>query len=146
MDSTGFVVESEITVSSDAAPALRPRRFEPLPPCPPREEPLILDIAHLRTFSGGNIAFEREIYGLFFGELPNTVAALETAKTARDWHMAAHTLKGSALGVGAFQLARCARLAEQLLTPSHPSRPSALLAIRAAVDDVRLEARRLEMI
>jgi len=50
---------------------------------------------------------------LFAGELPRTVAALRSAKSERDWKMAAHTLKGSAHAVGAWDVADSAVTAEQ---------------------------------
>lgn len=123
------------TVGSAPAPARSQQ--------PPRAA--ILDISHLRTFTGGNLEFEREVFGLFLGELPKTLTALTSATTAREWHMAAHTLKGSALGVGAFALAASARAAEQLASPDHPASPAALAAIRGAITEVSAEARRLQL-
>ena len=106
----------------------------------------VLDLEHLRTFTGGSVAFEREVVGLFAGELPRTFAALERATTPRDWHMAAHTLKGSALGIGAFKLAAAARVAESLVTQEHRDRDAAVATLRTAIADVLAEAQRLHLI
>jgi HPt (histidine-containing phosphotransfer) domain-containing protein len=106
----------------------------------------ILDVAHLRVYTAGDVAFEREIIGLFAGELPKTMASLEAADTPRAWHMAAHTLKGSALGVGAFALADAARAAESLKCRAHPSAAAAIEKLHRAIADVIVEAQRLRLL
>jgi HPt (histidine-containing phosphotransfer) domain-containing protein len=73
-----------------------------------------LDLAHLRRFTMGDPKLELEILGLFADQLPITIDALKSASSEKDWRMAAHTLKGSARAVGAWQLASIAETAEQL--------------------------------
>jgi HPt (histidine-containing phosphotransfer) domain-containing protein len=73
----------------------------------------LIDREHLRRYTLGDPALEREILGLFIAQLPLTLEALKFAATDRDWHMAAHTLKGSARAVGASELARLALDAEK---------------------------------
>jgi HPt (histidine-containing phosphotransfer) domain-containing protein len=65
------------------------------------------------------------------------------AKSPREWHMAAHTLKGSALGIGAATLAQRARDAEALQTPLHVGRCAIIAAVTAAITDVTCEIERL---
>lgn len=108
----------------------------------------VFNLAHLRTYTLGNAEFEHEILNLFLEQLPVTLAALEAAQSAKDWHMAAHTLKGSALAVGASQLAAASGAAEQLafahgLANTVDPLRSTLVAIRSAIDDVRTEIGRL---
>jgi HPt (histidine-containing phosphotransfer) domain-containing protein len=73
-----------------------------------------LDIFHLRRFTLGDRRLELEILNLFIEQTPRTIAALEGARSDRDWANAAHTLKGSARAVGAWRLAKIAEGAERL--------------------------------
>jgi HPt (histidine-containing phosphotransfer) domain-containing protein len=73
-----------------------------------------LDLAHLRRFTMGDPKLELEILGLFADQLPITIDALKSASSEKEWTMAAHTLKGSARAVGAWQLASIAETAERL--------------------------------
>lgn len=108
--------------------------------------PQILDLSHLRRFTMGSVAFEREVVGLFIAELPKTLAGLERAQTAAEWHMAAHTLKGSALGIGACRLAQAAREAERMKYLSPAERTETMSQIKAAILDVVGEAARLRLV
>jgi len=73
-----------------------------------------VDLGHLRRFTMGDIALEKEILSLFADQLPVTIAALKTAPSVKEWSIAAHTLKGSARAVGAWSLANVAEAAEKL--------------------------------
>lgn len=73
-----------------------------------------IDLAHLRRYTLGDVAIEREILDLFFAQMPETIAALRTAQTCRDARRAAHTLKGSARAIGAWAIAKLAEDAEAL--------------------------------
>jgi HPt (histidine-containing phosphotransfer) domain-containing protein len=79
-----------------------------------RGEALPLDLTHLRRFTMGDEQLEQEILGLFFNQLPVTIADLKNAQSEKEWGMAAHTLKGSARAVGAWSLASMAENAECL--------------------------------
>jgi HPt (histidine-containing phosphotransfer) domain-containing protein len=92
----------------------------------------VLDLVFLRRYTAGSPDFEAEILGLFLGDLPLRLSDLEAARTARDWHMAAHTIKGSAAAIGAAALADVARRAEQLVDPLHPGRALMLAELECA--------------
>lgn len=77
----------------------------------PDEDPI--DRAHLARFSLGSLTLEREILGLFLAQLPLSIEQLRFAATDREWQIAAHTIKGSARAVGAWQVAGLALEAEQ---------------------------------
>ena len=72
-----------------------------------------IDHVHLARYTMGNKALELEVLQLFAGQAPETLASLEAAGDAKAWHIAAHTLKGSARAVGAFALATAAEAAEK---------------------------------
>jgi HPt (histidine-containing phosphotransfer) domain-containing protein len=77
-------------------------------PCP------VLDLDHLRRFTGGNRALEREVLALFAEQAPRTLRDMQLAATEKAWRDAAHTLKGSAYAVGANVVASTAAEAEAL--------------------------------
>jgi HPt (histidine-containing phosphotransfer) domain-containing protein len=74
-----------------------------------------IDHAHLRRYTMGDLQLENEVLALFASELPRTLASLQTAATAKDWKIAAHTLKGSARTVGAWRVAAAAVDAERAI-------------------------------
>jgi HPt (histidine-containing phosphotransfer) domain-containing protein len=106
----------------------------------------VLDLGHLRVYTLGPGDFEREIVGLFLTELSKSLSALDRAATPDAWHMAAHSLKGSALGVGAWRLAGAAREAEVARHSTTERRQSALARISKAAADVRVEIARLRLL
>ena len=102
------------------------------------EEPV--DRAYLARFTLGNMALEREILELFAGQLPAYVEQLRTAAGDKEWKLAAHTIKGSALVVGARRLAELAQIAERLDADAHSTisdrvRREASDAVAAASDE-----------
>jgi HPt (histidine-containing phosphotransfer) domain-containing protein len=59
---------------------------------------------------------EREIVDLFLAQLPEILGKLIACKVAEDWKFQTHTLKGSAMAVGAFKIGGLARALER---PEH---------------------------
>lgn len=72
-----------------------------------------IDRTHLARYTLGSPTLEREILGLFLAQLPLSIEQLRFAATDREWQIAAHTIKGSARAVGAWEIAELARDAEQ---------------------------------
>lgn len=73
-----------------------------------------VDRAHLARYTMGDADLEREILELFASQTWKTIAELRQAPSDETWHVAAHTLKGSARAVGAWELAAEAERAERL--------------------------------
>ena len=97
---------------------------------------LPIDRAHLARYTFGNVALEIEVLGLFAGQAPQTLADLKTAATPKAWRDAAHTLKGSARAVGAWQVAEQAERAEALKAdPDVAARRVVLAELEAALDE-----------
>ncbi len=107
--------------------------------------PVILDFAHLRTYTLGAVDLEREILALFLAELPKSFALLTAASDAKSWHMAAHTLRGSALAVGAGHLAAASTSAEVAAFDVVKQRTAAIAGVKAAIDQVTAEITRLNL-
>lgn len=77
--------------------------------------PSILDVLHLESFTAGDQALEKELYGIFHGQ---SLLSLEKLRQACDcgddeaWRLFAHRFKGSAANIGAKALAEICRQAE----------------------------------
>ena len=96
-----------------------------------------IDRAHLARYTLGSPTLEREILGLFLAQLPLSIEQLRFAATDREWQIAAHTIKGSARAVGAWQIAALARDAEQSSGISDEAeRDRTLAALEAACEVV----------
>ena len=109
--------------------------FTALAPSGPAAAAAPIDHAHLARYTLGNLALEIEVLQLFSGQAPSTLQALEAAGDAKAWHMAAHTLKGSARAVGAGSVARAAEAAE-VAGFADPDRRQTIARIKVALDDV----------
>lgn len=95
-----------------------------------------IDHVHLGRYTLGNRALEIEVLQLFAGQAPSTLADLAAAHDAKAWHIAAHTLKGSARAVGAWALATAAEEAERSGHDA-PHRGDMLARLQAILDDAR---------
>ena len=109
------------------------------PPLAPTEE--ALDLAHLARMTLGDDGLEREVLGLFAqqaGLLLTRMIEGEPAIAAT----AAHTLKGSARGIGAWRVARAAEAVE---FADGAAQARAVGALKSALDEARAAiARRLQ--
>jgi len=99
-----------------------------------------IDRNYLARFTLGNTALEREVLELFARQLLVYVEQLQAADTQKDWKLAAHTIKGSALAVGAQRVANLAHRAECLDLDAGPEdrerlRRQAADAVAAASDE-----------
>jgi HPt (histidine-containing phosphotransfer) domain-containing protein len=82
----------------------------PSPPLVPDEA--FIDTAHLKRMTMGDDALEREVLTLFVRQSADLVARMATFPA--DMAAIAHTLKGSARGIGAFSAAASAERLEQV--------------------------------
>ena len=96
-----------------------------------------IDHAHLARYTLGNTALEHEVLGLFREQATPLLAELAGAQTPSDWKHYAHTLKGSARAVGAWQVGYAAEAAERLSWNVDPgTRLAAIAALRIEIDSV----------
>ncbi len=103
----------------------------------------VIDLSHLARQTLGDGALEAELLALFDNQAARIIAQLiepeaGDAKTRSDL---THTLKGSALAIGAGEVARCAQ-AYEAACATGPSRP-ALDDLIAAVAQARAAIARL---
>jgi HPt (histidine-containing phosphotransfer) domain-containing protein len=94
----------------------------PSPPLAPDDGPL--DFEHLKRMTLGDAGLEQEVLAMFAAQSAKLIGAL--AALPEDAGALAHTLKGSARAIGAFDVADAAARLETALAGS--ADPSDLLA------------------
>ena len=72
-----------------------------------------VNFTHLETYAAGDQGVVDEVLAIFREQAAMWMRLLDPAAEGEAWRDAAHTLKGSALGVGAFALADECEAAEQ---------------------------------
>ena len=98
------------------SPLAKPADWVVSPPLAP-DGPAI-DVDHLARMTLGERELEREVLGLFAQQANDLLVRLE--KLPREGAALAHTLKGSARGIGAFLVAEAADNLEQRLRQGLP--------------------------
>lgn len=100
-----------------------------------RRESVLVDLVHLSKYTLGDRSLECELLGLFRCQCGVYLERLETAASLSEWQEAAHGLKGSARGIGAWAVGDLAETAEQLSELDGASREEALMKVRGAIDE-----------
>jgi HPt (histidine-containing phosphotransfer) domain-containing protein len=98
--------------------------------------PNAIDLEHLARYTGGEKGLNGEILRLFEGQITSMVAELNAILATRDskrWREIAHTIKGAARGVGAFDMGEAAAKAE-------PVNPADSTEAQAAIQTLEREA------
>lgn len=93
-----------------------------------------VDFAHLERYAGGDQALVDEVLELFREQAAVWMRLLVPNAPGGAWKDAAHSLKGSALGVGAFDLAKACEAAEAARDADLAGRDAALNQVRDALD------------
>ena len=89
-----------------------------------------VDLAHLSRYTGGDATLNAEVLRLFSGQSGELVGKLKDqleAGDAKSWRETAHSLKGAARGIGAFELADFAAAVEPIDPKSDKPRAHAAL-------------------
>jgi HPt (histidine-containing phosphotransfer) domain-containing protein len=95
-------MESDMAGRTEATPSEAGRK--------PASRPV--DLVHLSRYTLGDRALEREVLELFRAQASIYLERLEAAQSAQEWREAAHSLKGSAVAIGAWRTAAAAERAE----------------------------------
>jgi HPt (histidine-containing phosphotransfer) domain-containing protein len=95
-----------------------------------------IDLEHLARYTGGEKSLNAEILRLFDSQVAGMVGELNALLASRDgrrWREIAHTIKGAARGVGAFDMGEAAAKAE-------PINPADSAQAEAAIQKLEREA------
>lgn len=93
-----------------------------------------VDFAHLERFAAGDQRVVDEVLDIFREQAGLWLRLLDPTAEHAAWRDAAHTLKGSALGLGAHDLARACAAAEQAAGADLAERTLRLDRVRDALD------------
>ncbi|MDR3512303.1 MAG: Hpt domain-containing protein [Caulobacteraceae bacterium] len=93
-----------------------------------------VDFKHLESFAGGDQQVVDEVLAIFREQAAMWLRLLDPAAEDGAWRDAAHTLKGSALGLGAHDLAEACAAAERAATANLAERTIRLDRVRDALD------------
>jgi len=93
-----------------------------------------VDFNHLESYVAGDRALVREVLALFSDQARTVLPTLDPKASGEAWRDAAHSLKGSALGVGAFQVAGACEAAEAAFEAPLGVKAARLLDVRDALD------------
>jgi len=106
--------------------------------------PVVFDRSHLAQYTMDSPDLEREIVGLFIAQLPAILDRLQNVSSRDDWRIATHTLKGSALAIGACKIGDLARKLEPVNNPEQEAKRRKLLSgLVRAVNEFDEMARQL---
>ena len=102
------------------------------------EDPALLDTAFLGKYTLGDRMLEREVLQMFIDQTDLYLTRLQSPQSTKDWREAAHSLKGSARGIGAFRVGMRAAQLEQIAEPLLESSRCAILALlREDLDETK---------
>lgn len=73
-----------------------------------------IDIEHLKTMTGGDVDLADEVLDIFRNQSATWGRMLDADLPQEQWADAAHTLKGSALSIGAIEFGEACSVVEQL--------------------------------
>lgn len=97
-----------------------------------------IDLVHLARQTGGDHALERELLALFAQQCVRHLRTIHAGSDARTRIDAAHTLKGAARAIGAWQVAEAADAIERQLAAADAGRTEdAMDALTLAAAEAR---------
>ena len=99
-----------------------------------------IDLDHLARYTGGEKELNGEILRLFDGQISSMVAELNTLlqdPNSKRWREIAHTIKGAARGVGAFEMGEAAAKAEPVDPANQPEAKAAVAKLESEAETVR---------
>ncbi len=101
----------------------------------------VLDEEHLRMFTAGDVALEAELFAMFLDNGGRYLAEIEESEDSEARRIAAHSLKGSARGLGFKQVEILAAELERAAANGLPYDADKLAETRSALEAAALAIR-----
>jgi len=99
-----------------------------------------IDLEHLAKYTGGEKDLNGEILRLFDDQIASMVIELNglvASQNSKRWREIAHTIKGAARGVGAFEMGEAAAKAEPVNPADGAEAQAAIQKLEAEAETVR---------
>ena len=112
-----------------------PQRIDWMPSPPLAPDVAALDLNHLESMTLGDVQLEREVLSMFAEQALRLLDMMDALPGEAG--VLAHTLKGSARGIGAFAVAEAAARLEVSIR-NRDKREAALEELKSAVAEVRI--------
>ena len=99
-----------------------------------------IDLEHLAKYTGGEKDLNGEILRLFDDQIASMVTELNglvASQNSKRWREIAHTIKGAARGVGAFEMGEAAAEAEPLNPADNVEAQAAIRKLEHEAETVR---------
>jgi len=99
-----------------------------------------IDLEHLAKYTGGEKDLNGEILRLFEDQIASMVIELNglvASQNSKRWREIAHTIKGAARGVGAFEMGEAAAKAEPVNPADGAEAQAAIQKLEAEAQTVR---------
>ena len=105
----------------------------------------LLDLDHLDRYVAGDVTLRDEVLSIFEDQAAMWLRTLDPKADDQAWRDAAHSLKGAARGVGAWDVGHACEQAEKMVGEARDegARTAKLAEIEANVTKVIAEVRRL---
>lgn len=105
----------------------------------------LLDLDHLDRYVAGDAALRDEVLSIFEDQAAMWLRTLDPRADDQAWRDAAHSLKGAARGVGAWEVGHACEQAEKMVGDARDegARQAKQAEIESHVTDVISEVRRL---
>lgn len=74
-----------------------------------------IDMEFLRSVTGEDVEFEKELFILFIDSAKNNISKMEKSlvdSNENAWYMASHAFKGASASIGAFELSKALEYAQ----------------------------------
>lgn len=101
-----------------------------------RKKTRALDFDYLETYADGDMVVIEEVLNLFREQAALWLRVMDPHDPGEGWRDGIHSLKGTALGIGAVSLAQACATAEWVLDDAQMDRTLALIRVRDAVEAV----------
>jgi len=99
-----------------------------------------VDLTNVHEITGGDIAVERELFDAFLQSSDECIAALKSSLEApkhEEWRKQAHAFKGTSANLGAFELGRLCKEAQDNSQASSERKHTILAAIETEYGRVK---------
>lgn len=103
------------------------------PECGTPSSAIPIDLKHLYQYTLGDRNLERDLLSLFRDQAKIYLTKMGPDCDAQNWADTAHTLKGSAKSVGAWQIAQLAETAEAMATVDYRQRKDMIHKLELAI-------------